>query len=144
MNEAAKQLSGFSRSLGIGKRLTNLIALVDESDRESLGDPVQRCLNERKRISLGRRALLLSKQSGRECSVELTASPIRGAEGTVAGCVVIFHDVTEIRGLTRQMSYQASHDALTGLVNRADFERRLEAALKFARTADVGVCRLLS
>ena len=144
MNEAAEQLSGSSRSLGIGKRLTDLIALVDESDRESLGDPVQTCLNERKRISLGRRALLLSKQGGRECSVELTASPIRGAEGTVAGCVIIFHDVTEIRGLTRQMSYQASHDALTGLVNRADFERQLEAALKSARSADVGhvVCYL--
>jgi diguanylate cyclase (GGDEF)-like protein/PAS domain S-box-containing protein len=144
MNEAAEQLSGSSRSLGIGKRLLDLIALVDESDRESLGDPVQTCLNERKRISLGRRALLLSKQGGRECSVELTASPIRGAEGTVAGCVIIFHDVTEIRGLTRQMSYQASHDALTGLVNRADFERQLEAALKSARSADVGhvVCYL--
>ena len=144
MNEAAEQLTGASRSLGLGKRLTDLIALVDESDRESLGDPVQQCLNERKRISLGRRALLSSKQAERECSIELTASPIRGSEGTVAGCVIIFHDVTEIRGLTRQMSYQASHDALTGLVNRAEFERRLEAALKSARGTDVGhvVCYL--
>ncbi len=144
MNEAAEHLTGSTRSIGIGKRLTDLIALVDENDRESLGDPVQQCLNERKRVSLGRRALLLSKQGGRECSIELTASPIRGAEGTVAGCVIIFHDVTEIRGLTRQMSYQASHDALTGLINRAEFERRLESALKSARGTDVGhvVCYL--
>ncbi|MEE9570803.1 MAG: PAS domain-containing protein, partial [Gammaproteobacteria bacterium] len=136
MNKAAEHLTGASRSSGLGKRLTDLVALVDENDRESLGDPVQKCLNERKRVSLGRRALLLSKQGERECSVELTASPIRGPDGTVAGCVIIFHDVTEIRGLTRRMSYQASHDALTGLINRAEFERRLQGALKSARSAD--------
>ncbi len=136
MNKAAEHLTGASRSSGLGKRLTDLVALVDENDRESLGDPVQKCLNERKRISLGRRALLLSKQGERECSVELTASPIRGPDGTVAGCVIIFHDVTETRGLTRRMSYQASHDALTGLINRAEFERRLQGALKSARSAD--------
>lgn len=144
MNEAAEKLTAASRTLGIGKRLTDLIALVDENDRESLGDPVQQCLNERRRISLGRRGLMLTKQGERECSIELTASPIRSASGAVAGCVIIFHDVTEIRGLTRQMSYQASHDALTGLVNRVEFERRLESALKSARGTDVGhvVCFL--
>jgi diguanylate cyclase (GGDEF)-like protein/PAS domain S-box-containing protein len=133
MNEAAEQLSGSSRSFGIGKRLTDLIALVDEVDRESLGDPVRKCLNERRRVSLGRRALLMSKHSEREFSTELTASPIRAPDGDIAGCVIIFHDVTEMRGLAREMSYQASHDALTGLVNRAEFERRLEAALASAR-----------
>ncbi|HEY5624458.1 MAG TPA: EAL domain-containing protein [Gammaproteobacteria bacterium] len=144
MNEAAEKLTAANRTLGIGKRLTDLIALVDENDRESLGDPVQQCLNERRRVSLGRRGLMLTKQGERECSIELTASPIRAADGTIAGCVIIFHDVSEIRGLTRQMSYQASHDALTGLVNRAEFERRLETALKSARGTDVGhvVCYL--
>jgi len=136
MNEAAEHLTSASRSVGLGKRLTDLIAVVDEVDRDSLGDPVERCLTERKRISLGRRALLMSKHSGRECSIELTASPIRSADGGVAGCVIIFHDVSEVRGLTRQMSYQASHDALTGLVNRSEFERRLESTLKSVRAGD--------
>ncbi|HZL96948.1 MAG TPA: EAL domain-containing protein, partial [Vicinamibacterales bacterium] len=87
---------------------------------------------------------LLSKQAEREFSTELTASPIRGPDGQIAGCVVIFHDVSELRGLAREMSYQASHDALTGLVNRVEFERRLAAALDSARGEDVGhvVCYL--
>jgi len=136
MNEAAEQLVGSSRSVGLGKGLTELISLVDEADRESLGDPVAKCLAERKRISLGRRALMLTKHGGRERSIELTASPIRAPDGMIAGCVVIFHDVSELRGLARQMSYQASHDALTGLVNRAEFERRLEEALQSSRTGD--------
>jgi len=136
MNAAAEELAGVQRSLALGKSLTDIIALVDETDRESLGDPVLRCIAEKKRISLGRRALLLSKHGGRERSIELTASPIRSPDGLLAGCVVIFHDVSELRGLARQMSYQASHDALTGLVNRAEFEARLETALQAARMGD--------
>jgi diguanylate cyclase (GGDEF)-like protein/PAS domain S-box-containing protein len=144
MNEAAEQLVGCTRSAGIGKRLLDLISLVDEIDRSSLGDPVAKCLSERRRVNLGRRAFLLSKQAEREFSTELTASPIRGPDGQVAGCVVIFHDVSELRGLAREMSYQASHDALTGLVNRAEFERRLGTALDSARGEGVGhvVCYL--
>jgi diguanylate cyclase (GGDEF)-like protein/PAS domain S-box-containing protein len=144
MNEAAEQLIGGTRSAGIGRRLLDLLSLVDEIDRSSLGDPVAKCLSERRRVNLGRRAFLLSKQAEREFSTELTASPIRGPDGQVAGCVVIFHDVSELRGLAREMSYQASHDALTGLVNRAEFERRLEAALDSARGEGVGhvVCYL--
>jgi diguanylate cyclase (GGDEF)-like protein/PAS domain S-box-containing protein len=136
MNGTAEELTEASRSMALGKRLTDLITLVDEVDRESLGDPVERCLATRKRVSLGRRALLLSKYGDRECSVELTASPIRAPDGSVSGCVVIFHDVTELRGLARRMSYQASHDALTGLVNRAEFETRLESDLQAARAGD--------
>jgi len=144
MNEAAEQLIGGTRSAGIGKQLLDLLSLVDEIDRSTLGDPVAKCLNERRRVNLGRRAFLLSKQSERQFSTELTASPIRGPEGQVAGCVVIFHDVSELRGLAREMSYQASHDALTGLVNRAEFERRLDAALDSARGEGIGhvVCYL--
>jgi diguanylate cyclase (GGDEF)-like protein/PAS domain S-box-containing protein len=137
MNEAAETLIGVPRGQAVGKRLEDLATLVDEVDRKSLGDPVARCLAEKRRVNLGRRALMLTKAGGREASVELTASPIRGPAGELAGCVVIFHDVSELRGLTRQMSYQASHDALTGLLNRREFEHRVEDALSSARSEDV-------
>ena len=52
------------------------------------------------------------------------------------GLVVVMHDTSELRGLTRQMTYQASHDALTGLVNRREFERRLREAMDAAQTGD--------
>jgi len=50
--------------------------------------------------------------------------------------VVLLHDVTEVRGLAREMSYQATHDALTGLLNRHDFERRLQDAIDIAHRGD--------
>jgi len=58
-----------------------------------------------------------------ELSVEMTASPIKGPDGSLGGVVVIMHDVTEVRGLAQQMTYQAAHDPLTGLVNRRDRAR---------------------
>lgn len=133
MNEAAEQLLDCKRSAAIGRTTVDLMALVDEVDGDSLGDPVAQCLSERRRINLGRRARLVSKGSKKEFATELTASPIRGPDGEVGGCVVIFHDVSEIRGLAREMSYQASHDPLTGLVNRAEFRRRLDQALASPR-----------
>jgi diguanylate cyclase (GGDEF)-like protein len=113
------------------------MTLVDEADRKDLGDPVARCLAERRRVGLGRRAMMVTADGSREVSIELTASPIIGPSDTVAGAVAIMHDVSEIRGLTQRISYQASHDALTGLVNRGEFERRLDQALEQVRAEGV-------
>ena len=112
------------------------MSLVDETDRRLLTDPVRQALTSGSAVNLSRRALLLSRNSGGERSIELTASPIRNASQELVGAVVMLHDVTELRGLTRQMSYQATHDALTGLVNRREFERRLEEAIDSGHRGD--------
>lgn len=138
LNSAAEVLLGCQRDAVHGRPFGEVVTLVDEGDRRPLGDPVARCLDERRRVDLGRRALLISRSSGNEFSVELRASPIRAGGQELSGCVVVLHDVSEIRGLTRQMSYQASHDPLTGLVNRREFERRLDEALKTARSGNGG------
>ena len=132
MNQAAETLTGTSGASAAGKAFEEIATLIDEGSRKSLGDPVRQCLASGARVTLGRRALLLSKQGGNEFSIELSAAPIRTMNQEVTGAVVILHDVTELRGLARQMSYQASHDALTGLVNRREFERRLQEALEAA------------
>jgi diguanylate cyclase (GGDEF)-like protein len=87
-------------------------------------------------VNLSRRALLLSRNSGSERSIELTASPIRNSSQELVGAVVMLHDITELRGLARQMSYQATHDALTGLANRREFERRLEESIDSGHRGD--------
>jgi diguanylate cyclase (GGDEF)-like protein/PAS domain S-box-containing protein len=133
MNEAAETLTGSSTLQAIGKALDDIVGLVDESDRKLLADPVRQCLASGVRVSLGRKALLLARGTGEEYSIELGVTPLRNASHEVAGAVVVMRDVTEQRGLARQMSYQASHDALTGLVNRREFERRLQEALDAAR-----------
>ncbi len=52
--------------------------------------------------------------------------------GNTIGAVLDFEDVRQTRELTRRLAYQASHDALTGLYNRSEFELRLHNALKKA------------
>src|ERR1700728_71818 len=54
----------------------------------------------------------------------------------VSGAVVVFHDVSEPREPNRRLSYHASHDVLTGLVNRREFENRMERALKSAKARE--------
>jgi diguanylate cyclase (GGDEF)-like protein len=46
--------------------------------------------------------------------------------------VLVLHDVSRERQYVAKLSYQASHDSLTGLINRGEFERRLSLALKSA------------
>ena len=136
MNRAAEEMTGATRETAIGKKVDEIFMLVDEADRRQLGDPVERCLAMRRRVNMGRRAMMVSVGSDTELSVELSASPIRGPGNSISGTVIVFHDVSEIRGLTRQMSYQATHDPLTGLINRREFERRLLEAIDSAQAEE--------
>ncbi|HYX73356.1 MAG TPA: EAL domain-containing protein [Steroidobacteraceae bacterium] len=136
MNPAAEQLTGSTADVATAKLLEEIVSLVDETDRRLLSDPVHQALTTGAAVNLSRRALMLSRANGSERSIELSASPIRNAARELVGAVVMLHDVTEMRGLTRQMSYQAAHDALTGLVNRREFERRLEEAIEGGHRGD--------
>ncbi|MCP5471658.1 MAG: EAL domain-containing protein [Sinobacteraceae bacterium] len=136
LNPAAERLIGTSRDLAQGKALAAVVGLVDEADRRTLSDPVYQALASGVPVNLSRRALMITRGEGDERAIELSASPMRSAEGEIAGAVVLLHDVTELRGFARQLSYQATHDALTGLVNRREFERRLDEAITTARRGD--------
>ncbi len=133
LNSAAEEFIGQSSAQVHGRQLTDVVSFVDERDRRPLPDPVRQCLAKGAQTSLGRRALLVAKAAGVERSVGLSATPILGPDGEMSGVAIVLHDVTELTGLARQMSYQASHDALTGLVNRREFERRLAEAIESSR-----------
>jgi diguanylate cyclase (GGDEF)-like protein/PAS domain S-box-containing protein len=136
LNPAAEKLLGVARAKATGRFLEEIVDLVDQNDRKLLSDPVKDAVGGNGQShTLARRAVLLGKTSGTERAIEISASPLR-VDDNLAGAVVLLHDVTELRGLHRQMSYQATHDALTGLVNRREFERRLEEATETARRGE--------
>ncbi len=132
VNQSGEQLIGRPAAEALGRSLQEVINLVDEADRKALGDPVRQCLTTGTRVHIGRRGMVVSNDGGGERSIELTVSPLRDPGGEIAGTVITMRDVSDLRGLTRQMSYQASHDALTGLVNRREFENRLQESLEAA------------
>jgi len=134
LNRAAELLTGVTIAEALGREFSELVKLVDELDRHELPDPVQQALTTQARVSAGRRSLMLTR-TGEERSVDLSVSPLKSPYGDQTGTVVLMRDVSELRGLTRQMSYQASHDALTGLVNRREFERRLQEIIDSAHAS---------
>jgi len=62
--------------------------------------------------------------------------PFHDGMGRDSGAVVSWRDLTETHTLSEKLSYQASHDALTGLVNRREFEQRLRDLIDMARQED--------
>jgi len=136
VNASAEALLGLRPDQIIGRSFPDVASLVDESDRRSLGDPVRLALTSGGRVSMGRRAVLVPAHGGIERSVELSVTPLLSDAKTPLGLVLVLHDTSELRGLTRQMTYQASHDALTGLVNRREFERRLQEAMDSAQSGN--------
>jgi len=138
INLAAASLLGQRFDQVMGKAFSEVATLVDETDRRSLGDPVRKALTTGGRVTMGRRAVLVPAGAGPERSVEISVTPLRFDGKEILGLVLVLHDTSELRGLTRQMTYQASHDALTGLVNRREFERRLQEAMDSAQTGNVG------
>lgn len=73
--------------------------------------------------------LTLTNQNGSKYVVEISISPIHDLAGENIGFVLVLRDVSHVRKLSRQLEYQATHDSLTDLINRSEFERRLEEAL---------------
>jgi diguanylate cyclase (GGDEF)-like protein/PAS domain S-box-containing protein len=138
INHAAEVLLGQPVEQVLGKFFPEVASLVDETDRRSLGDPVHKALTTGGRITMGRRAVLVPANTGAERFVEISVTPLRLDGKEISGLVLVLHDTSELRGLTKQMTYQASHDALTGLANRREFERRLQEAMDSAQTGDVG------
>jgi diguanylate cyclase (GGDEF)-like protein/PAS domain S-box-containing protein len=138
INHSAELLLGQQVNQVLGKTFAEVASLVDENDRRQLGDPVQKALSSSGRAPAARRAVLVPANGSNERFVEITVTPLQFEGKDSSGLVLVLHDTSELRGLTRQMTYQASHDPLTGLVNRREFEHRLAEALDSALTGDTG------
>ena len=124
MNPVAETMVGWRVDEAIGRPLTEVFRIVDEETRERAPNPVRVCLDEDRIAGLEGDAVLISRDGQRRW-IEDSAAPIRSDEGELFGAVLVFHDVTEQRSIANEMTWRATHDELTGLANRAEFERAL-------------------
>ena len=132
MNPVAEALTGFQLEEVAGKTLDAAFEVIDETTREPAENPVDACLARGEVVTLSHHSLLLARD-GREVAIEDSAAPIRQRDGSIIGVVMVFHDVTRSREMAQKLSWQASHDGMTGLVNRAEFERRLKNLVEQAQ-----------
>lgn len=133
LNPAAERLTGWSSERAYNKPVNEIFFIIHEQNREQLECPVTRCLKLGNIVNGTDLALLIS-QEGREYGVEDSAAPIRDKAGHLLGAVLVFRDVTKQRLLNSEMNYRAKHDGLTGLLNRTEFEARLNHLLHETHT----------
>ena len=125
LNPVAEALTGWSNEEANGQDLTQVFNIISEATRLPLENPVDKALFMNGIVGLANHTVLIRRDL-QEVHIEDSAAPIRDRKGRILGVVLVFHDVGEKRKLSNQLSYQATHDALTGLMNRIEFERKLE------------------
>lgn len=135
LNPVAEQLTGWSLDEAMGRPVDEVFRAFHEETCEPVESPLTEAVRRLRSVKSARPTLFI-RRDGNELYLQSTASPIRDGSGTVIGGVLVFHDVSESRELNRKLSYHASHDALTGLVNRHEFEQRLDRALVSARARE--------
>jgi diguanylate cyclase (GGDEF)-like protein/PAS domain S-box-containing protein len=135
LNPVASDLTGWKLDDAVGRSIDEIFRGFHEETCEPVENPVAVAMRRNRSIKSVRPTLLI-RRDGNELYIESTAAPIRDPVGSVTGGVLVFHDVSESRELNRRLSYAASHDVLTELVNRREFEHRLERALKSAKARE--------
>ena len=131
MNEVAERLTGWKLPEARYRSVNEVFNLVDESA------PIPG-LEEHRHRGDGRFFHLLGGQrlcrrDGACFYGKSSHSMLTGGHGEKLGSVIVFRDTTEARMLAERLSYQATHDSLTGLLNRGEFEWVIELALQSVR-----------
>ena len=134
MNATAEALTGWPLSEARGRALWDVLPLQDKVTAMPIDNPVSECLQEGRAVRLGSIVILHNRQN-EEFFIMANASPIRDQTGQVIAAVLVFHDVSEEHQMQEALKYQASHDALTGLIDRGAFENQLAEALATAENS---------
>ncbi len=134
MNPVAERLLGWRKDEVDGLFIADVVCLVDELSGHNIVNPLVQLLKQDNATQGNNKGdTALKQRKGELISIELSIAPMRNQENDVIGGVIVFQDVSEARRLTGQLSFQARHDALTGLFNRRVFETRLEEILEDAK-----------
>jgi diguanylate cyclase (GGDEF)-like protein/PAS domain S-box-containing protein len=129
LNQTAARLTGWDLKTAWHLPLITVFRVLAENTLKFLPDLVKTVVVEDRIVDFSDQTLLVNR-IGRNFAVEGTASPIHNRENQVIGIVIVFRDVSVTREMSKKISYQASHDSLTGLINRAKFKEELKKAMQ--------------
>ncbi|AOE87600.1 PAS domain S-box protein [Pseudomonas sp. TCU-HL1] len=134
LNPVAERLSGWHSDEAQGLPIEQVLLLEGE-DGQLVPNPVRDCLEQRSVASLQGLASLRHPAGG-AIALRGQAAPMRSGDGTLLGSVLVLTDVSEARAMQKHLRYAATHDALTGLLNRAAFEDALAESCREALQND--------
>lgn len=131
LNPVAEKLTGWKSDEARGRMLEDVFRIVHEVTREAVPNPARRAMANGEIVDLASHTILVTRD-GKDNFIEDSAAPIRDSAGRVLGSVLVFRDVSHSRELVQKLSWQAGHDQLTGLPNRALLADRLALAIAHA------------
>jgi len=131
MNAAAERWTGIAYDAARGRLLRDVIH-IEAATPNACAVLVETCLGTGQTARLEEDAVLLATDGGRR-DIRCSAAPVRLDDGSTLGAVIVLQDVSRSRSLQRQLEYAASHDGLTGLLNRVAFHAELMLSAREAR-----------
>ena len=134
INQTAEELIGWSRQDAHHCALSDVLDLADEKTAKPITIPLNRNLNPEEIKSLSNRPLRLKCGNGKPGIVQISIASIRDHSSSIIGNVLVIRDITDVQRMNNQLSWQATHDNLTGLINRIEFEHRMRTALDHAHS----------
>lgn len=135
MNPVAERLTGWRSDVARGRKLEQVFNVVDDSTREPVRGLLDHCFKGAVNLEPSNSAVLLRRKDNDAFAVQISVAPILDTHGAPLGAVLVFHDFTALRKMARELSHQAQHDPLTGLLNRRGFEIELRKVLDSAWSA---------
>ncbi|MES2932526.1 MAG: PAS domain S-box protein, partial [Pseudomonadota bacterium] len=143
INMAAENLTGWRNGQALGRSIGDVVHFQENGPKQMpILDMVNQCLQQQRVIYAHQQEVLINKMGNRH-SIENAAAPILLDKDGIVGTVLVFHDVTDSQRLMRRLSFEASHDALTGLVNRREFESKLRRTLEHSHAENGSNAALL-
>ncbi len=127
-NSAAKDILGSKGTEILGIKLKNILYANSEQfylKNQLLHSLVLDCIKQQKTLSFNNQIIIDSKDN--QHFFDVIISPLKNRAQLTTGAVLVLRDVTELRQVQQELSYQTTHDPVTKLINRSGFEEKLEA-----------------
>ncbi|MCK5663440.1 MAG: EAL domain-containing protein [Thiotrichaceae bacterium] len=134
LNQVALDFVDETSSHLVGRNVNELFDKNFQASSLCICDCIQHVLHDEDKIEESSEILfsLVNKPS---LTLKANVSPIVDVHHKVTGVVISFHDITESQALLKKIQHQASHDTLTGLLNRRAFEEKVNQMLRLYDSA---------
>jgi diguanylate cyclase (GGDEF)-like protein/PAS domain S-box-containing protein len=129
LNPVAERLTGWPLDEARQRPVADVFAVVDEATGAPIADPVRHALTDGAVIEADGNVVLLCR-GAESIAIDYSVAPIRDRGARIVGAVLVIQDMSRERQYAARLSNLASHDALTGLLNRREFEQRVRAIVE--------------
>lgn len=131
LNSIAEKMTGWDDAQAKGKAIIDVFDISEDNSTDKYNQHIQEA-HENTPLSNPTNQAQLKNIAGESIAIEFTVAPIIDKAHKRIGTAIAFRNMNQEHELRRQLSYQACHDSLTGLINRYEFEKRLKKLINIS------------